>query len=113
MRDEMSKSPRRESEALETQAGELSLDSILQRFLPVPIYDLNEREQQISEHYYLMGHADGAAAMRVHLERLNAENDRLYLRAYNSPEKIREIYQRRLDGHFDREAELFFRRWAS
>ncbi len=58
--------------------------------------------------FWSFGYSTGRASRQEAIDNLSAENDRLYLRAYNSPEKIREIYQRRLDGHFEREAALYY-----
>lgn len=58
--------------------------------------------------YYTFAFEDGRDSLSGSIANLQAENDKLYLRAYNSPDKIREIQQRRLDGHFAREAERFF-----
>ncbi|WP_157962358.1 hypothetical protein [Homoserinimonas sp. OAct 916] len=55
-----------------------------------------------------VAHATGHASRQAEIDRLKTENDRLYLRAYNSPAQVAEIIQRRLDGHFEREAARFF-----
>lgn len=58
--------------------------------------------------FYEYAFADGAASCRDEIARLNAENDRLYLRAYNSPKDVAEIMQRRVQSAFeDIDAQFF------
>jgi hypothetical protein len=52
--------------------------------------------------------AGGGVHVQRKLDNLEARNDALYLRAYNTPQKIREIQQRRLDAHFQTEADTFY-----
>jgi hypothetical protein len=59
--------------------------------------------------FYEFAFADGAASQHNdEIARLNAENDRLYLRAYNSPKEVAEIMQRRIQSAFeDIDAQFF------
>lgn len=44
------------------------------------------------------GYDQGRASLQPTIDRLNAECDRLYLRAHNSPEQIRAIQRRQMDA---------------
>ena len=53
---------------------------------------------------------DAAVAFyKPRLDNLEAENDRLYLRAYNSPTEVKKIITRRLEAGLAEYAEAFFR----
>jgi len=57
---------------------------------------------------YTFGYEAGRESLAGIVVNLNAECDRLYLRAYNTPAQIAEIHQRRLDVAFEAEAERLF-----
>ncbi len=65
----------------------------------------------LREFYWLSfwaGHATHNVECARQIENLNAENDRLYLRAWNKPAEVARILQRRIDGAFQESAALFF-----
>lgn len=70
---------------------------------PVPPRPVNPRYES-----YLHGFSSGFHARDDEVARLQAENDRLYLLAHNTPAQVAEIQQRRLDGHFRAEEQRFF-----
>lgn len=70
---------------------------------PVPPRPVNPRYES-----YLHGFSSGFHARDDEVARLQAENDRLYLLAHNTPAQVAEIKQRRLDEHFRAEEQRFF-----
>jgi hypothetical protein len=57
---------------------------------------------------YLAGWVKGFHERDDEIARLKAEVDRLYLLAFNSPQKVEEIKRRRMDEHFRDEERRFF-----
>lgn len=57
---------------------------------------------------YLAGWVRGFHERDDEIAQLKAEVDRLYLLAFNSPERVAEIQQRRLTQHFQEEERRFF-----
>ena len=57
---------------------------------------------------YTVGHEHGRSSRDHEVANLEALADRHYLRAYNSPAKIREIHQRAIDGAAAESARRFF-----
>jgi len=93
------------SEAAERYLEQLGCDLMLGR---CELHQLPPSLSQFWSFAFACGHRVGAASRDAEIENLEALADRLYFKAYNTPEQIREIYQRRLDGHFEREAARFF-----
>lgn len=58
--------------------------------------------------WWTFAHENGRKSRQAEIDRLSDEADRLHLVAYNSPKDAAAIVQRRLDGHFEAEAERFF-----
>jgi hypothetical protein len=54
------------------------------------------------------GFVDGSNSRQAEVERLNHENDQLFLRAYNSPEEVKRIIARRVDQGLEEYADAFF-----
>ena len=89
------------SAAAESYLSQLATDLELGR---CDYYQLSPALREL----YTFGYEAGRASLAGMVVNLNAEADRLYLRAYNTPAQIAEIYQRRLDVAFEAEAERLF-----
>jgi hypothetical protein len=58
--------------------------------------------------WWSLAYEEGRCSRQPEIDRLNAENESLWLRANNDPATASELVQRRLDGSFEEAARRFF-----
>ncbi|ALD13133.1 hypothetical protein [Clavibacter capsici] len=87
--------------AAEAYLEQLGTDLLMER---VGVHQLSPALSQL----FWFAWQSGRDSLRPTIECLLSDRERYYLLAFNTPQQVRAIRQRRLDGHFQREAARFF-----
>lgn len=94
---------------IDTRIGhtvENQLEDILWKLILGDV-DLHQCTPALAAWWHL-AYDEGRRSRQPEIDRLNTENESLWLRANNSPAEAVELVQRRLDGSFDEAARQFF-----